>query len=216
MTSQDFSAERNAMVDTQLAGRGLADTRVLDAMRGVPREAFVSASNRAIAYSDQALPIGGGQTISQPYVIALICQALALEGNERVLEVGTGSGYSSAILARLAGEVFTVERDPMLSRRASRTLTELGVSNVTVLTGDGSKGLAEHAPFDAIAVHALAEQLPAALIEQLAPGGRLVVPVRGAYNDQLTVGVMTADGLRSRALDPVRFVPLVPGTAAEK
>jgi protein-L-isoaspartate(D-aspartate) O-methyltransferase len=212
MSSQDFSAERNVMVDTQLAGRGLTDTRVLDAMRSVGREVFVPARYQAIAYSDQALPIGGGQTISQPYVIALICQALALEGNERVLEVGTGSGYSSAILARLAGEVFTVERDPTLSRRASETLTKLGVSNVTVLTRDGSKGLAEHAPFDAIAVHALAEQLPKALTEQLVPGGRLVVPLRGAHGDQLTVGTMTADGLHSRALDPVRFVPLVPGT----
>lgn len=203
------------MVDTQLAGRGLEEIRVLAAMRAVPREAFVPDDYRRLAYSDQALPIGGGQTISQPYVIGLICQALALDGTERVLEVGTGSGYSAAILARLAREVVTVDRDPRLAGRAAEVLAELGVPNVTVLTRDGSAGVPEHAPYQAIAVHAMADELPAALSEQLAPGGRAVAPLRGPRGDQLFVFTSTEDGLRSRALDAVRFVPLVSGTGGD-
>jgi protein-L-isoaspartate(D-aspartate) O-methyltransferase len=199
------------MVRRQLAGRGIEDARVLEAMRSVPREAFVPESYRASAYSDQALPISGGQTVSQPYVIALIFQALALRGDERVLEVGTGSGYSTAVLARLAAEVVSVDRDPALVAGAGEALTGLPATNVTVLTTDGNAGVPEYAPYDAVAVHAAVPELPAALSEQLRTGGRVVAPVSGAVGDQLRAFTKTEDGMESSLLDAVRFVPMVAG-----
>src|SRR5215213_7536285 len=182
----DFAALRSEMVERQLRRRGIEDERVLAAMGAVPREAFVPPRLRRRAYADSALPIGEGQTISQPWIVAAICQALRLEGGERVLEVGTGSGYSAAVLSRLAGEVVGVELQPVLADGARRTLAELGVGNVEVVVGDGGAGLPERAPFDAIAVHAAAPAVPRELLDQLADGGRLVAPVAAGEADMLT------------------------------
>jgi len=197
------------MVERQLRRRGIGDERVLAAMRAVPREAFVSESQRRRAYADSALPIGEGQTISQPWIVAAICQALELTGVERVLEIGTGSGYSAAVLARLAAEVIGIERHPLLAESAQRALAELGVENVEVICADGSRGLPERAPFEAIAVHATAPAPPQALLGQLADGGRLVVPLAADGADLLTVFTRRGDELRRAEIGPCRFVPLI-------
>ncbi|MGH3980892.1 MAG: protein-L-isoaspartate(D-aspartate) O-methyltransferase [Pseudonocardiaceae bacterium] len=211
MSERDFFSRRAEMVDRQLAARGIDDERVLEAMRAVPRDVFVPREYRDAAYADQALPIAGGQTISQPYVVAAICQALALRGDERLLEIGTGSGYSSAVLGRLAREVTTVERHPVLASGARRVLEQLGVTNVTVLLADGSRGLADRAPYDAIAVHALAPEDPGPFLDQLAPGGRLVVPLPGDADDLLTLFTEMGGRFERQVLDFVRFVPLISG-----
>jgi protein-L-isoaspartate(D-aspartate) O-methyltransferase len=206
----DPQTARKEMVERQLRRRGISDERVLAAMGEVPRERFVREPERGRAYADRALPIGHGQTISQPWIVAAICQALELGGDERVLEVGTGSGYSAAVLARLAAEVLSVERIEPLAERAKLTLDELGVANVEVLIGDGSGGVAGAGPFDAIAVHAAAPSAPAGLISGLAPGGRLVVPIAEGPADILTLLERGADGeLSARAIGPSRFVPLI-------
>lgn len=197
------------MVSRQLRRRGITDERVLAAMGEVPREAFVPEAQRASAYSDSALPIAESQTISQPWIVAAICQALELQASDRVLEVGSGSGYSAAVLARLAAEVLSIERYESLASSAGQTLAGLGVENVEVIVGDGSKGLPDRAPFDAIAVHATAPSPPRTLLGQLADGGRLVVPVAGKEADMLTLFVRREDELESVALSPCRFVPLV-------
>jgi protein-L-isoaspartate(D-aspartate) O-methyltransferase len=189
-------------VETQLVRRGITDPRVLAAMRAVPRERFVPEASRRHAYADAALELEHGQTISQPYVVGLICQALALKGEERVLDVGTGSGYQAAVLDELAGEVVTIERIPELAEQARANLAAAG-REIEVLVGDGSLGAPARAPFDAIAVAAAAAELPAALVEQLAPGGRLVLPL----GDRL----VRISGGRVLELGPVRFVPLVIG-----
>jgi protein-L-isoaspartate(D-aspartate) O-methyltransferase len=207
----DFGRRRAAMVSRQLRGKGISDERVLAAMGEVPRERFVPAEQRRRAYRDGALPIGHDQTISQPWIVAAICQGLRLRGNETVLEVGAGSGYSAAVLARLATRVIAVERISELAERAVATLAELGVANVDVVEGDGSAGLPGRGPFDAIAVHASAPAVPPGLIEQLAPGGRLVVPVAEANMDLLTVvsrGGEPGD-VRAQVIGPCRFVPLI-------
>lgn len=195
----------------------IADARVLAAIAAVPREAFVPEELRSRAYDDVALPIGEGQTISQPLVVARMTELLRLRPEDRVLDVGTGSGYHAAVLARLARHVWTIERHRALSERAAASLRAAGVENVTVLTGDGSRGLPGEAPFDAINVAAAAwPEIPPALERQLAPGGRLVAPV-GARGQQLVLVERAAgDGeqpgtLRRTALDPVRFVPLIEG-----
>jgi len=197
------------MVERQLRQRGIGDERVLAAMGEVPREAFLPEALRERAYEDSALPIGQEQTISQPWIVAAICQALALEGSELVLEVGTGSGYSAAVLARLAAHVVSIERHQSLSREAAEILEALGVRNVEIVVGDGSLGVPERAPFDAIAVHAAAPQPPPALIDQLADGGRLVVPTSGEGADVLTLLRRTGDRLETTGLGPCRFVPLI-------
>jgi protein-L-isoaspartate(D-aspartate) O-methyltransferase len=178
-------------------------------MRAVPREKFVPDSQRRRAYADSALPIGSGQTISQPWIVAAICQALELRGSERVLEIGTGSGYSAAVLARMAIEVVTIERHPELAEEAEVRLRELGVSSVEVVVGDGSRGLPERAPFDAIAVHATAPEPPPSLLEQLAPDGRLVVPIASRGADMLTVFRRHGEEIRTEVIGPCRFVPLI-------
>jgi len=197
------------MVQRQLRRRGIRDERVLAAMAEVPREVFVPERHRYRAYSDAALPIAEGQTISQPWIVAAICEALELRGEELVLEVGTGSGYSAAVLSRLAAKVVSVERHERLAAAARRALEALGVENVEVLVGDGSRGVAELAPFEAIAVHATAPAPPATLLGQLAEGGRLVVPIAEEAADMLTVFQRRDDELRSRVIGPCRFVPLV-------
>jgi protein-L-isoaspartate(D-aspartate) O-methyltransferase len=197
------------MVERQLRGRGIADERVLAAMGEVPREAFVPAPARRRAYADSALPIGERQTISQPWIVAAICQALQLTGSERVLEVGTGSGYSACVLSLLAAEVLSVERHRSLALGAREALSSLAVTNVELTIGDGSRGVPERAPFEAIAVHAAAPAAPPALISQLAEGGRLVVPIATADEELLTVLRRHGDGLETETLGPCRFVPLV-------
>jgi protein-L-isoaspartate(D-aspartate) O-methyltransferase len=200
---------RERMVERQLRRRGIEDERVLAAMAAVPREAFVPAARRHRAYADSALPIGEGQTISQPWIVAAICQALQLRGSERVLEIGTGSGYSAAVLARLAAEVLSVERHQSLADPARKTLGRLGVANVEVILGDGSRGLAERAPFEAIAVHAAAPAPPPALLRQLAEGGRLVVPIATGEVEMLTVLRRRGEEVEVEEIGPCRFVPLI-------
>jgi protein-L-isoaspartate(D-aspartate) O-methyltransferase len=197
------------MVERQLRGRGIEDERVLAAMGEVPREDFVPRQLRDRAYDDSALPIREAQTISQPWIVAAICQALALEGSELVLEVGTGSGYSAAVLSRLADHVVTIERHEALLRAAGETLAELGFDNVETLLGDGSLGVPARAPFDAIAVHATAPGPPQALFDQLAEGGRLVVPLDAGDADVLTLYRHRDERFEAEPITPCRFVPLI-------
>jgi protein-L-isoaspartate(D-aspartate) O-methyltransferase len=205
----DFAELRARMVERQLRRRGIDDERVLTAMAAVPREEFVPERSRSRAYSDSALPIGEGQTISQPWIVAAICQALALNGPERVLEVGSGSGYSAAVLARLATEVTGIERHATLAAQSRRTLDVLGVENVELLVGDGTRGVPERAPFEAIAVHATAPAPPQTLLAQLADAGCLVVPIAGEGADLLTVFCRTGAELVREEIGPCRFVPLI-------
>jgi protein-L-isoaspartate(D-aspartate) O-methyltransferase len=208
-TPVDSEAARAQMVEHQLHRRGITDERVLAAMGRVPRELFVPEDLRGHAYEDGALPIGLGQTISQPYIVGAICQLLALSGDERVLDVGTGSGYQAAVLAELAAEVVTIERLPELAARARAALVGAGLERVEVLVGDGSRGVPERAPYDAVAVAAAAPEVPGALYEQLAAGGRLVLPRGSRFGQELVLVVRTADGPVERASVPCRFVPLV-------
>jgi protein-L-isoaspartate(D-aspartate) O-methyltransferase len=206
----DFERLRARMVARQLCGRGIEDERVLEAMAEVPRERFVPDDQRRRAYRDGALAIGFEQTISQPWIVAAICQGLRLEGNETVLDVGSGSGYSTAVLARLAARVIGIERIPELAGRATATLKALGIANAEIVEGDGSAGLPGGGAFDAIAVHASAPQPPPGLIAQLAPGGRLVVPVAQRRVDLLTAFRRGEGGeVEVEVLSPARFVPLI-------
>jgi protein-L-isoaspartate(D-aspartate) O-methyltransferase len=197
------------MVDVQLRGRDVGDERVLAAMERVPRELFVPEKLRDRAYDDAALPIGAGQTISQPYMVARICEALSLTGPEHVLDVGTGSGYQAAVLAELAEEVDTIERIPQLAELARVNLAAAGYARVSVHVGDGSRGLPERSPFDAIAVAAAAPELPKTLYEQLEPRGRLVVPVGRRGMQRLEVIVRSPEGPAVLRSVPCRFVPLL-------
>ena len=196
------------MADSQIRARGVRDKRVLAAMERVPRHLFVPENLRASAYADEPLPIGEGQTISQPYIVAYMTEQLRLEGPEKVLEVGTGSGYQTAVLAELVRDVYTVEIVAKLSARAKGVLDGLGCGNVHYLAGDGSAGWPEAAPFDAIMVTAAAAEIPGALEDQLAAGGRMIVPV-GTDLQELVLVRREAKGLRRERLLAVRFVPLV-------
>jgi len=199
-----------AWIDEQLVARGIRDLRVLDAMRRVPRELFVPEVSQPLAYADRALPIGSGQTISQPYMVAAMTEALLLEGGERVLEIGTGSGYQAAILAELAPEVVSVERRPELADAARSTLASLGYRNVEVVVGDGTLGLADRAPFDRIVVTAGAPRVPEALIQQLSVhGGRLVIPVGSPAQQWLTIVVRDGERLTETTREACVFVPLL-------
>jgi protein-L-isoaspartate(D-aspartate) O-methyltransferase len=197
------------MVEYQLRRRGIFDKRVLAAMGAVPREEFVPEDRRRRAYDDSALPIGAGQTISQPWIVAAISQALALKGSETVLEIGTGSGYSACVLSLLVAEVVSVERRESLAGAARETLAALGMENVEVVVGDGSRGLPGRGPFDAIAVHATAPAAPRALLSQLADGGRLVVPIAADAADLLTLFRRRGEELTVEEIGPCRFVPLI-------
>ena len=204
-----FDARRRAMVESDLVRRGIRDARVIAAMASVPRHEFVCEEYRSQAYEDHPLPIGEGQTISQPYIVAVTLDALALQGSETILEVGTGSGYQAAILAELGGKVFSIERHETLARGARAVLARLGYSNVEITVGDGSQGWPEHAPFDVIVVAAAAPQIPAALFAQLREGGRMVIPV-GPANAQDLQLVRKKDGRPSVvSLNACRFVPLI-------
>lgn len=199
------------MVDTQIAGRGVRDRAVLAAMRAVPREAFVPPDLAAFAYDDEPLPIGAGQTISQPYVVAAMTAALRLGPGDRVLEIGTGSGYAAAVLSRVAAEVFTIERLPALAEAAARRLADLGYANVRVRQGDGTRGWPEHAPFDGIVATAGGPRVPPSLLAQLAVGGRLVMPVGSLPRFQRLVRVVNVGGdeFPEETLEDVAFVPLI-------
>lgn len=201
--------DRQTMVARQLRARNISDERVLEAMERVPRELFVPDQERDHAYADAALPIGHGQTISQPYMVARIAEALALRPGERVLDVGTGSGYQAAVLAELGTEVVTIERIPELAERARASLAAAGYPQVDVRVGDGTLGVPELAPFDAIAVAAAAPAFPETLYEQLRPRGRLVVPVGGEHMQRLEVIVRSPEGPAVVHSVPCRFVPLV-------
>ncbi|MGH3113977.1 MAG: protein-L-isoaspartate(D-aspartate) O-methyltransferase [Gaiellaceae bacterium] len=205
----DFPALRDRMVVEQLEARGIDDARVLDAMRKVPREAFTDADDCRRAYDDIPVQIGWGQTISQPYMVALICQEAAVRTGQRVLDVGTGSGYQAAVLAELGGEVHTIERIDELAERAREKLRDAGYDDVTVHLGDGSLGLPEHGPFDAITVAAAAPEPPPTLYEQLVEGGRLVVPIGDRAAQRLEVVVRSPEGPAVVHSVPCRFVPLV-------
>ena len=207
----DYDALRQAMVDRQIEARGIRSTVVLDAMRKVPRERFVPADMQAMAYDDSPLPIGEGQTISQPYIVAYMIEALGLRGGEKVLEVGTGSGYASAVLAEIAGKVYTIERIRALADRSARLLEELDYGNVVIRHDDGATGWPDEAPFDGIVVAAGAPDVPETLKQQLAVGGRLVIPVGGCLNFQelLRVTRTSKDEFETEDLTSVRFVPLV-------
>jgi len=205
----DDAWRRRLMVEEQLRRRDVVDERVLEAMARVPRELFLPEAIRDRAYDDAALPIGGGQTISQPYMVAKICEALALAGPERVLDVGTGSGYQAAVLSELASEVDTIERIPELAEQARANLEAAGYGTVRVHIGDGTRGLPERAPFAAIAVAAAAPHVPQTLYEQLEPRGRLVVPVGKRGIQRLEVVIRSPEGPAIVRSVPCRFVPLV-------
>ncbi|MBS1886228.1 MAG: protein-L-isoaspartate(D-aspartate) O-methyltransferase [Actinobacteria bacterium] len=205
----DFAERRAVMVEHQLRERGIDDERVLAAMGEVPREEFVPERRRELAYADAALPIGDEQTISQPWIVAAILQALALTGTERVLEIGTGSGYSTCLLGRLAAHVLSVERHADLARAAAAHLRACASDNIELLVGDGSRGVPDRAPFDAIAVHAAAPAPPPALLEQLAEGGHMVVPVASGREEMLTLLRRRGSDLESIEIAPCRFVPLI-------
>ncbi len=205
----DFAELRRQMVDEQIRERGIGSPRVLEALLAVPRHLFVLAESMSAAYADQPLPIGEGQTISQPFMVAAMTDAMELSGNERVLEVGTGSGYQAAVLSLLAAEVYTIESHASLALAAREHLERLGYSTVHVHAGDGTLGLPAAAPFDAIVVTAFAPRVPPPLIEQLAEGGRLVIPVGQPDQQELLQVRKTGGQTTSRVLHYCRFVPLV-------
>ena len=205
----DYTAERHVMIRAQLQRRGITDTRVLQAMQEVPRHAFVPPEWRHEAYSDRPLPIADAQTISQPYMVAIMTQSLVLQGHERVLEVGTGSGYQAAVLSRLAAHVYTIEYFRALAERSRTILQRLGYTNVQVITGDGGLGLPAYAPYHGILVAAAAPHVPQSLLAQLAEGGRLVIPVGSATSQELLIITRHGDGYSQLRSVPCRFVPLL-------
>jgi len=205
----DASQPRARMVKEQLRARGIRDERLLAAMAKVPREAFVAAEDRAAAYGDFPLPIGARQTISQPFMVATMLEVLELRSEDRVLEVGTGTGYEAAVLGELTAEVWTVERHAELADKAREILAQLGYANVHVVHGDGSRGVPEHAPFNKILVAAAAPKVPEALVQQLADGGRLAVPVGSRDEQQLQLVRKAGDQITVTSHELCRFVPLI-------
>lgn len=204
-----YRIAREKMVETQIKARGIKDERVLQAMLKIPRHLFVDEALRDQAYGDFPLPIGEKQTISQPYIVAVMTEALELKGNERVLEIGTGSGYQTAILAELALWVYTIEKYEVLQERAKKILFELGYKNITFRVGDGTLGWEEVSPFDAIIVTAAAPQMPQPLIDQLKEGGKIVIPIGNEFSQMLVKGIKRGGSLHTKVLEPVRFVKLV-------
>jgi protein-L-isoaspartate(D-aspartate) O-methyltransferase len=210
----ELAEERERMVRAQIEGRGVRDPRVLEALREVPRHRFVPEHLQGSAYDDGPLPIGHGQTISQPYIVAVMTELLAPEPDDVVLDVGTGSGYQAAVLGKLVKQVYSIEIVPALAEEARARLAALGYANVEVRVGDGWKGLPEHAPYAGILVAAAPPEVPQALLDQLAPGGRLVIPV-GEWDQDLRVYERTPRGIEERTIFGVRFVPLVRDREAE-
>ncbi len=209
-----YTVLRKQMVDLQLRSRGIADERVLAAMERVPRHEFTIGPSREQAYEDHPLPIGEEQTIAQPYIVALMLQALRISPSDKVLEIGTGSGYVTAILCELTTKVYSIERHAALAQRAKDTLRQLGHSNAMILVGDGSRGLPDAAPFDVIVVSAAAPALPQALISQLADGGRMIIPVGNEDAQQLQLIEKRGGEVHISPREMCRFVPLVPGAGS--
>lgn len=210
MAQDTFIPERRAMVEHDLKGRGITDKKVLEAMEEIPRHLFVDENLRGKAYKDHPLPIGEGQTISQPYVVALMTEALHLSSTDRVLEIGTGSGYQAAVLAEIVSKVYTIEIRKALAERASKRLKELGYNNIKVKYGDGYFGWKEHGPFDAIIITAAANHIPPPLIKQLREGGRLIVPLGPTvYFQTLTLVEKLDSDLKVKQMGSVRFVPMI-------
>lgn len=205
----NYEKERRFMVDDQIVGRGIKDERVLAALRRVPRHEFLPEAIRGMAYADNALPIGEGQTMSQPYMVAIMTELLGLTGTERVLEIGTGSGYQAAVLAELCSKVYTVERIKTIADKARATLDRLGYQNVAIKIYDGTYGWKEMSPFDAIMVTAGAPEIPGPLLEQLKDGGRMVIPVGERFGQSLLKVVKTAEGTVTQRSIPCVFVPLI-------
>lgn len=203
-----FTNKRSEMVESQIRARGISDQRVLNAMLKVKRHLFVPLEVRSLAYEDHALPIGEEQTISQPFIVALMTELLTLKARDKVLEIGTGSGYQAAILAELAREVYTIEISELLARRSEKLLKELGYKNIKVKMGDGFLGWPEYSPFDAIIVTCAPDKIPQPLLKQLSEGGRLVIPV-GAYWQELKLVRKIKDELEEQSIAPVRFVPML-------
>lgn len=203
-----WKGEAKMMVNTQIVSRGVEDGRVINAMKKTPRHRFVPKKIEKMAYSDRPLPIGEGQTISQPYIVALMTELLELKGKEKVLEIGTGSGYQAAILSQLAGECYSIEIVETLAYSAKAILKQLGYDNVLVKWGDGYQGWPEHAPFDRIIITAAPEEIPQKLITQLKVGGRMVLPV-GKWNQELILITKDINGIKKESIIPVRFVPMV-------
>jgi len=209
LTHDPYAEQRAAMIQAQIRRRGVTDERVLHAMASVPRHEFVPPDLRSRAYQDEPLPIGGGQTISQPYIVAAMLAALSLTGTEKVLEIGTGCGYQAALLTLLAADIFSVEYLPELARSASERLEKLGFLNVHVHCGDGSAGLPEFAPYDGIIVSAAAPSLPEPLLRQMADEGRMIVPVGPEDHQELVLVTKHGDDFSFERRDPCRFVPLL-------
>ncbi|MCK9418965.1 MAG: protein-L-isoaspartate(D-aspartate) O-methyltransferase [Nitrospirae bacterium] len=205
----NYEKERSRMVDEQIVSRGVKDERVLAVMRKIPRHEFLPEAIRGMSYADNALPLGEGQTMSQPYMVALMTELLGLKGSERVLEIGTGSGYQAAVLAELCGKVYSVERVKPLADKARVQLDRLGYKSVAIKVYDGTYGWKEMAPFDAIMVTAGSPDIPAPLVEQLKAGGRMVIPVGDRYGQQLITVVKTAEGMITERSIPCVFVPLI-------
>lgn len=203
----EYKKERREMVDDQIRARGIRDGSVLKALEKVPRHKFVPTEYAALAYRDSPLPIGQSQTISQPYIVAYMTEAADISKKDKVLEIGTGSGYQAAILGEIAGEVYSIEIIPELTERASRVLNELGYKNIFVKTGNGYLGMPEKAPFDAIIVTAAPDEIPPALVEQLAVGGKMVIPVGDKYQEMVIIE-KTKKGVTEKRTMPVRFVPM--------
>lgn len=205
-----MNEQREKMINNHLAARGINDARVIEAMRSIDRELFIPEQYMVDAYGDHPLPIGEGQTISQPYIVALMSQLSSLKGDEKVLEIGCGSGYQAAVLSKLADQVYSIERIKKLKKSSETLLKKLGYVNVEVILGDGYLGLPEKAPFDVILLTAAPDEIPQPLVDQLAPGGRLIAPVGGSTQKLIKI-TKTAAGLKTEDIIYVRFVPMVPG-----
>jgi len=207
--TDEFAVQREVMVREQIERRGVHDPRVLDALRAVPRHLFVPSNKRHLAYADGALPINMEQTISQPYIVALMTELMELKGGETVLEVGTGSGYQAAVLAQIAAQVHSIERHGPLAQKAREVLASLGIKNIQVHTGDGTLGLPEFGPYEAIMVTAAAPKAPQSLLDQLGDGGRLVIPVGGKHSQRLGVWRRKGTRFKQTTITAVVFVPLL-------
>jgi protein-L-isoaspartate(D-aspartate) O-methyltransferase len=207
--AQDFASMRKEMVKWQLEGRDIQAPKVLNAMASVPRHRFVPEDLKALAYNDRPLPIGHGQTISQPYIVAFMSQVLDVQSGQKILEIGTGSGYQAAVLAEMGASVFSIEIVPELGKKAIETLKELGYDNIQVKIGDGYQGWTEHAPFDAVIVTCAPTSVPGPLKEQLAEGGKMVIPVGQKYYQQLVLLTKNNGNIKQQSILDVRFVPMV-------
>ncbi|MBD3404226.1 protein-L-isoaspartate(D-aspartate) O-methyltransferase [candidate division GN15 bacterium] len=211
-TEEEYERRRREMVERQIAGRDVTDRNVLDAMRAVPRHRFIPEQRRSDAYVDAPVAIGRQQTISQPYIVASMTEHLQLQPRDRVLEIGTGCGYQTAVLAEIAGDVYSIERIAELADQARENLQQLGYHNVSLKIGDGGLGWPEHAPFDAIIITAAAPRMPETLIDQLALGGRMVLPMMTSYGQQLVRLTRRESGIEEEYLYAVRFVPMLEDT----